>query len=183
MERRLPSLLVLGYSEAGMLLRAPGAADVGAIISIHGSREPLLIAQSTARRLILEFDDVEGFDSMDPMAVARWGLRRREAGEVGLRLTPPTADHAKAVLEFARSVAGLEAMLLCQCQGGISRGPAAALLCLATWTEPGREEYCVERLLAIRPSAVPHRDIVRFGDALLHRDGRLLAALDRVRPY
>ena len=71
----------------------------------------------------------------------------------------------------------MDGTLLCQCQGGISRSSAAALLCLATWTGPGREEYCIERLRAVRPSVLPHRNLVAFGDEFLGRKGKLLATL------
>lgn len=58
-----------------------------------------------------------------------------------------------------------------------------ALLCLATWTGPGCEKYCVEHLLYIRPAAVPHLDLVTFGDELLQRRGKLVQAIQDARPY
>ncbi len=72
-------------------------------------------------------------------------------------------------------------MLLCHCQAGISRSPAAALLCLAAWTGPGRERDCVEQVMQIRPAAVPHMGLVNFGDALLGRQGELVKAVLEVR--
>ncbi len=178
-----PPLLILGYSEAGMLLRKPGAVDVRAIISIHGQREYAVETGGVPHRLVLRFDDTEAPSTTDPIHAARVRLRQREAAKVGLTLTPPTIDHARSIIDFARSVAELDGTLLCQCQGGVSRSSAAALLCLAAWTGPGQEHYCVERLLAARDCAVPHRDLVAFGDDLLHREGELTRAMDRVRPY
>lgn len=103
-------------------------------------------------------------------------------GSVGLNFSPPTEAHARAIIEFARKIQPVDGILLRQCLAGISRSSAAALLCLTEWTGPGHECDCVEHVLAIRPAAQPHRDLVRFGDRILNRNGRLLAALDSLRP-
>jgi predicted protein tyrosine phosphatase len=58
---------------------------------------------------------------------------------------------------------------------------AAALLCLVTWTGPGHEEYCVRHLLSLRPCAIPHPDLVSFGDELLQRRGVLIKAMERIQ--
>jgi predicted protein tyrosine phosphatase len=68
--------------------------------------------------------------------------------------------------------------VLFTCAAGISRSPAAALICLAAWSAPGEEENCVRELRRVRPAAMPHRDLVRFGDEILGRGARLLRALD-----
>ena len=65
---------------------------------------------------------------------------------------------------------------------GISRSTAASILCLAAWTQPGQERECVQYIRQRRPSANPHRDLIRFGDILLNRGGRLEQALDDNRP-
>ncbi|HVP12795.1 MAG TPA: hypothetical protein VMV94_16590, partial [Phycisphaerae bacterium] len=119
----------------------------------------------------------------DLLQAARVRLRQRHSAEYGLRLIFPTIEHAKAVIDFAQSIREIEGTVLCQCQGGISRSPAAALLCLATWTDPGWEQYCVEQVLAVRPCAIPHPDLVAFGDELLHRQGKLVDALQRAQTY
>jgi predicted protein tyrosine phosphatase len=178
-----PSLYVLGYSEAGMLLRQPETANVQAVLSIHGQHEHPLDAPGVSARLLLQFDDAESGNRGDSLDAARMRWRQRDAAEIGLTLNPPTVDHARSIIEFARSIQTLDGALLCQCAGGISRSPAAALLCLAAWTGPGHEDTCVERLLAIRPSAVPHAGLVEFGDQILGRGGALAAALCRARPY
>ena len=177
-----PSILVLGYSEASMLLRKPGTVNVRAIIAIHGQREFPVETRDVPHSLILQFDDTEAPSRTDPIHAARIRLRQREAAEMGLRLTPPAVEHASSIIDFARSIRRLDGILLCECLGGVSRSAAAALLSLATWTGPGQEQYCVERVLSVRPCAVPHADLVKFGDELLCRDGRLLEALRRARP-
>ena len=171
-----PRLLVLGYSESAMLLAGSNQADVKALISICGTHEHPLDAADIRCKLTLHFDDAEVPDLSDPnMGHAAW-IKQRYAREMGRPLTPPTIEDAHAIISFARSTADLDGALLCQCQGGISRSPAAALICLTTWTGPGRERECVEHLLKIRPCAAPHADLVRFADRILHRNGELIRA-------
>lgn len=178
-----PPLLVLGYSQAAMLLRKPDRSGVEAIIAIHGQREYPVDTDGVRHSLILDFEDTEAPSRTDPIHAARIRMRARKAAEIGLRLTPPAPDHAKSVIEFAQSIRTMKGALLCHCHGGISRSPAMALLCLATWTGPDREKYCVEHLLAICPAAVPHLDLVTFGDEFLQRKGKLVQAIQDARPY
>jgi predicted protein tyrosine phosphatase len=178
-----PPVLILGYSEAAMWLRETAAANVCAIIAIKGQRDCIVETGGVPRSLILEFDDMEAPSRTDSVHAARIRMRQRQAAEIGLRLIPPDVEHARSIIDFARALDGLDGTVLCQCQGGVSRSPAAALLCLATWTGPGHERYCVERVLNIRPHAVPHLDLVGFGDELLGRNGALVESLQRVRPY
>jgi predicted protein tyrosine phosphatase len=172
-----PSILALGYSEAAMLLRKSSHAQITALISIYGDHEYPLDAPNITNKLILHFDDTEVVDVTDPVNGYAAFARQKWSAEMGRPLTPPTIKDAQAIIEFARSLANLNGTVLCQCQGGISRSPAAALLCLATWTGDGHEPYCVDQALAIRPCAVPHRDLILFGDKILGRNGKLRQAL------
>jgi predicted protein tyrosine phosphatase len=173
-----PPVVVLGYSEAAMFMRDPEWGNTEAVIAIHSQREYPLEADGVPHRLVLEFDDCEAPSRTDLLQAARIRLRRKQSEEYGLRLTYPTIEHAKTIIDFAESIRALRGTVLCQCQGGISRSPAAALLCLATWTGPGWEEYCVRQLLTVRPCASPHPDLTAFGDELLGRHGRLIEALE-----
>jgi predicted protein tyrosine phosphatase len=171
-----PDILVLGYSEAGMLVRK-GVASLGALITIHGQREYPIEVPGLSAHLGLEFDDTVAPSPTDPIQAASVRMRHRQAAEIGLNLRPPTVEDAASIIEFAGAIRDTQGSLLCQCQAGISRSPAAALLCLATWTEPGQESHCVQHLLSVRPSAVPHSDLVAFGDTVLGRGGLLCDAL------
>jgi predicted protein tyrosine phosphatase len=176
-----PTLLALGYSQAAMLLAEPHGLRIDAVISIHGTHEYAVDAPNVAHRLVFRFDDVDAIDWNDPdRAEAAWA-RQKWAKEKGRPLTPPTMDDAQAIIEFARRNAECDGAVLCQCQAGISRSPAAALLCLATWTGAGHEQYCIDRLLRIRPSAVALRELVAFGDTLLGRNGKLVGAVADAR--
>jgi predicted protein tyrosine phosphatase len=165
-----------------MLLQRAGGHSVEAIITIHGQREYPVLAPDVPHVLDLEFDDCETPSRTDPIEAARVRLRQREIAEMGLRSRPPVIEDAAAIVAFAQATQGIAGVLLCQCQGGVSRSPAAALLCLASWTGPGTEDRCVKHVLAICPHAVPHLDLVTFGDEVLHREGRLIEALRRAQP-
>lgn len=171
-----PSILVLGYAEAMMLLKPPTDIQLTAVIAIHGFREFAVETEAT-HRLDLNFDDIPIEMTDDALAAYRSRLLQRQAAQVGLQLTPPQESHAQQIIDFARSISDLQGTLLCQCQGGISRSAAAALLCLATWTDIGQEAACVEYLLNVRPGAQPHAGLVSVGDRLLCRQGKLMAAV------
>lgn len=177
-----PSVLILGYSEAAMFLKQPEAADVLAIISIYGHREYPIEPEFPCERLMLQFDDAEVECEDDPLRASQLRIRRRDAAEIGLIQNPPTRSHAREIIEFARQIETQGGTLVCQCLGGISRSSAAALLCLASWKGMGAESDCVQEVLRIRPPAQPHRGLVCFGDEILSRSGRLVAALDAVGP-
>lgn len=172
-----PPILILGYSEASMLLRKPGSIDIRAVIAIHGQREYPVETDGRAHSLVLRFDDSEAPSQTDLMHAARIRVRTREAANFGLELSPPTIEHARRIIEFASSIAALDGVLLCQCFAGVSRSAAAALICLAVWTGPGLETYCIKKVRSVRACAVPHRDLVGFADELLERRGRLMHAV------
>jgi predicted protein tyrosine phosphatase len=171
-----PTLVVLGYSEAAMFLRATPRPNVTAIISIHGHREYGVEAE-VMHRLDLTFDDVEVVAPGDVLALQRAFSRRRWGAENGLTELAPSASDAASIIQFAEAVRETEGIILCHCGGGMSRAPAAALICLALWKGPGTEAECVREVLAIRRGAVPHPGLVRFADELLRRDGALVCAL------
>jgi predicted protein tyrosine phosphatase len=171
-----PPILVFGYSEAAMLLRRPNAANIGAALSIHGKREFPVEAQ-TPHRLVLCFDDEDVPDPADPLSAYRSYLRLKWAKENGLELKPPTIDDARSIIEFAGAIRHIDGTVLFQCAAGMSRSTAAALLCLSVWTGKAQEQYCVEELFRVCRGAVPHRGLVRFGDTLLGREGKLSKAL------
>lgn len=172
-----PKIKVLGFSESAMLLRHHKHDSITAIISIKGHREYPPDPGNITHVLALNFDDVEAPSESDPIEAARLRLRYRRMEEEGLKVTPPTIDHALSIIYFATRIAGIGGSLLCQCHAGISRSPAAAIICLATWLGPGHETDCVNEVLAIRPSAQPHRDLIAFADCILEREGRLIQAL------
>lgn len=176
---RHPAIIVLGHSEASMFLRTR-AAEIGAVISIRGQREPSL-PHAIANGLELMFDDIEV--PSDPISRAQMELRWKHEAENGITYTPPAREHAASIIDFAQRHTELSGAVLCQCSAGISRSPAAALLCLVTWTAPGDEAKCVQALREIRPAAMPNRMLLRLGDELLSRDGALVDACSNVEGH
>jgi predicted protein tyrosine phosphatase len=175
-----PTPVILGYSEAAMFLRGPAVPDVSAILSIHGSRE-FGVDATAPHRLDLAFDDVEIPPTDDPTAALRAWTRRRWAQQNGLTEIPPTAADAAAIIRFAQEIRDANGLLLCHCGAGISRAPAAALICLATWRGPGTEAECVREVRTTRPAALSHTGLVRLADDLLGREGRLVRAIADAR--
>jgi predicted protein tyrosine phosphatase len=175
-----PALVVLGYSEAAMFLHRVPAPNLAGIISIHGRRE-FGVDADVARRLDLAFDDVEVAPADDPAAIERAMVRRRWAEQNGLSEVAPAVEDVSAIIRFARAARGANGILLCHCGAGMSRAPAAALICLAAWRGPGTEMECVQEVFRLRPGAVPHVGMIRFADELLAREGKLVAALATAR--
>lgn len=159
-----------------MFLRGSPPPNVAGIISIHGRRE-FGVEAEVPHRLDLAFDDAEVAADGDFMAMQRALSRKRWNEQNNLVEVPPTREDAAAIIAFAREVRSADGTVLCHCGGGMSRAPAAALICLATWRGPGAEAESVADILRLRRGAIPHGGLVRFGDELLRRDGALPQAL------
>jgi predicted protein tyrosine phosphatase len=165
-----PPVVILGYSEASMFVRQTLMSDIGGVLSIHGVREPS-IECICEPRLDLEFDDVEVVVEGDTEALLRQSARRRSSAANGLREVGPTVDDAAKVISFARDVANSDRVIVCHCFAGMSRSPAAALICMAVWNPDASPDDLVASVLQLRRGAVPHVGLVRLADELLgHRD-------------
>jgi predicted protein tyrosine phosphatase len=171
-----PHLVILGYSEAGMFVRAAPSPPVAAILSIHGVRE-FGIEQQAPFRLDLTFDDVEVPAPNDVAAMSRQSARARWAKANGIVEVAPTPSDATAIIAFASAVRDAQGTVLCHCSAGMSRAPAAALICLSVWRGPGSEVECVRHVQRLRRGATPHVGLVRWADDMLDRHGKLESAL------
>ena len=91
----------------------------------------------------------------------------------------PTRDHVKQILAWGKTLPN-DATVLVHCEAGVSRSTAAALALLVQ--RFGREhiDWCVEKLLEVRPTACPNPLITRWADELLGCDGQLFAAAEKV---
>lgn len=103
-----------------------------------------------------------------------------EADAAACNTTPPGLDDIKTAISFCRSAAELDEELLVSCDYGASRSTALALVLLADHLGPGKEKDAIKALLRIRPEAVPNSMVVRLGDRLLRRNGRLLSVLNEL---
>jgi predicted protein tyrosine phosphatase len=93
-------------------------------------------------------------------------------------LVAPDHDLMRAVLDFGRE-APPQRPLLIHCWAGISRSSAAAFA-VACDRNRGFEREIASELRRRAPSVTPNRLMVRLADDLLHRDGRLIGAIERI---
>jgi predicted protein tyrosine phosphatase len=130
----------------------------------------------------LSFDDVETIDNTnDVMALQRAMSRRRWAEQNGLVEVAPTRADAQRIIAFATEIRGVDGIVLCHCGAGMSRAPAAALICLAVWEGAGAEREYVEQIGLLRLGAAPHIGLIAFADELLERAGTLVDAAKGAR--
>ena len=140
-----------------------GAAGVTHVLSILDPEwpDPPAFAEfAPHRRLALRFHDV--IEAMPD------------------RLAPSRGD-VERLLEFGRElVAPADCHLLVHCHAGVSRSTAAAALILAQAypARPARE--ALDAVAGMRPRAWPNLRILEFGDALLGRNGEIVAAASAI---
>jgi predicted protein tyrosine phosphatase len=92
------------------------------------------------------------------------------------RTLPPATTHLKEAIDFTRAAFScLSAKTLIFCDYGASRSPALGYVVLAAQGCPGTEAECFQRIIQIRPDAVPNLYVIRLGDFYLSRKGALLA--------
>src|SRR5207247_3204501 len=86
-------------------------------------------------------------------------------------------EHVEALIGFVTAW-DRRRPLVVHCYAGISRSTAAAFIALCALS-PERDERAIAReLRAASPSAYPNRRLVRVADALLTRNGRMVAAVE-----
>jgi predicted protein tyrosine phosphatase len=93
----------------------------------------------------------------------------------------PSREDVERLLAFGRELGEAPGShLLVHCQAGVSRSTAAAALILAQ-AHPDRPAGEVfDEVARIRPRAWPNLRILEFGDALLGRNGEIVAAAGAV---
>lgn len=91
-------------------------------------------------------------------------------------LVAPAEAHVAAIIDFAKSW-NRSAPLLIHCWMGVSRSPAAALITSLTIHPEEEDDHLALRLRAASPFATPNARLVEIGDAMLGRNGRLVAAV------
>jgi predicted protein tyrosine phosphatase len=91
---------------------------------------------------------------------------------------PPQQYHVEQLLAFGRTLEGeAGAHLLVHCHAGVSRSSASMALLIAQALPDRAADAVFADVLAIRPQIWPNLRIVEIGDALLRRDGALVAAV------
>jgi predicted protein tyrosine phosphatase len=93
----------------------------------------------------------------------------------------PELDHVEQLITFIRRWPRDTALVM-HCYAGVSRSTAAAFVSVCA-LEPQRDEHAVA--LALRrasPTATPNPRIVALADAILGRNGRMIAAVAAIGP-
>jgi len=126
-----------------------------------------------------EFDDPPAFAAFGPHH--RLALRFHDIIEPRLDCLMPQRADVERLLGFGRELIDApDPHLLIHCHAGVSRSTASATLILAqAWPDrPART--VLDAVVAIRPRAWPNLRILEFGDALLGRNGEIIAAVAAV---
>ena len=95
--------------------------------------------------------------------------------------SPPQYTHVEQLLAFGRTLDGeTGAHLLVHCHAGVSRSSASMALLIAQALPNRPADAVFADVLAIRPQIWPNLRIIEMGDALLRRNGALVAALAEI---
>lgn len=94
-------------------------------------------------------------------------------------LTPPAAEHVKALIDFGHNWKR-EAPMIVHCWAGISRSTAGAYIIGCARNPDLDEEALAQDLRAASPSATPNARLVAFADEILGRDGRMVRAIRNI---
>lgn len=142
------------------------ASRVEAAISDHAPSHLLtLISPGAAAPLCPSIPDVGRLD-----------LRFHDIAEPRDGLLAPSREMVERLLSFGLAWPA-RAPLLIHCYAGVSRSTAAAYVLSCARAGPGREEALAVQLRTASASATPNPLIVALGDALLKRNGRMIAAI------
>jgi predicted protein tyrosine phosphatase len=93
-------------------------------------------------------------------------------------LVAPGINDASRLVSFIHAWDRKQPMLI-HCWAGISRSTAAAYSAMCVLRGESEDDLAQE-LRALSPSATPNRLLIKHVDALLGRDGRMSAAIERI---
>lgn len=122
-----------------------------------------------------DWPDPTAFEEFAPHQ--RLGLRFHDIIDPTPGLLAPSRVDVERLLEFGRELGAAEdPHLLVHCHAGVSRSTASAALILAQAYPHRPARAALDAVADLRPRAWPNLRILEFGDALLGRDGELVAA-------
>ncbi|HKA65324.1 MAG TPA: tyrosine protein phosphatase [Methyloceanibacter sp.] len=94
-------------------------------------------------------------------------------------LVLPCEEHVADLVQFALDW-DRRAPLLIHCWAGISRSTAAAFISLCALNPDADELGLARALREASPTAYPNRKLVALGDEVLTRQGRMIAAVEKI---
>jgi predicted protein tyrosine phosphatase len=93
--------------------------------------------------------------------------------------TLPNESHIENLLDFVRKWDQAEPLLI-HCWAGVSRSTAAAFIATCA-LRPDRDEALIARTVRTNsPTATPNPRLVAIADAKLGRNGRMVAAIEKI---
>jgi predicted protein tyrosine phosphatase len=95
--------------------------------------------------------------------------------------TLPAKSHVETLLAFVRRW-DQTAPLLIHCWAGVSRSTAAAFIAACALRPHRDEAEIAQAVRANSPTATPNARLVAIADAMLGRDGRMVAAVEKIGP-
>jgi predicted protein tyrosine phosphatase len=111
----------------------------------------------------------------------RLDLRFHDVIEVLPEQIGPTRADVERLLVFGREVGATpDAHLLVHCHAGVSRSTAAATLIMLQANPEWSASDALEAVATLRPRAWPNLLILELGDALLRRNGEIIAAVGAI---
>ena len=93
--------------------------------------------------------------------------------------TLPAKSHVEKLLAFVRRW-DQRAPLLIHCWAGVSRSPAAAFIAVCALRPHRDETEIAQGVRANSPTATPNARLVAIADAMLGRNGRMVAAVEKI---
>jgi predicted protein tyrosine phosphatase len=94
-------------------------------------------------------------------------------------LIAPSETHVADLIEFVRGW-DQSAPLIVHCWMGVSRSPAAAVIAILALRPDQDDLELAARLRRVAAHATPNSRLIEIGDRLLHRGGRLVAAVKSI---
>lgn len=149
-----------------------------AIIVCPLSQVPAMIAARRPSRMVSLLDPHSSF----PRAhgdMAHLKVSVHDIVEVSPGWTAPAREHMSEILDFV-SDWERDAPILIHCYAGISRSTATAFITACVHNPHADEEEIALHLREASHVAWPNRRLVALADAELGRNGRMLAAIDRI---
>jgi predicted protein tyrosine phosphatase len=113
----------------------------------------------------------------------RLELRFHDVIEETPGMVPPQEAHVAQVLAFGRDIVAEPAPgahLLVHCHAGISRSTASMILIVAQARPAVPASAIAQEIFRMRPKAWPNLRIIEMGDAMLGRNGELVAAVKEI---
>jgi predicted protein tyrosine phosphatase len=141
------------------------------------SKVDRVVAQSGAARLVSLLS--AGTTMTRPAAIAAENhllLAMNDIAELRDGMTLPGEGHVRRMLDFVRAADRAEPLAI-NCYAGVSRSTAAAYIVAAAFDPSLDEMELAHTLRFLSPSATPNPRLIEVADAILGRQGRMIAAI------